>query len=112
MSITLTQILAAVLMLVIGIGLVVAYRKYLAANSERRMRAMLESVGLDPEIADMAGIETIMSEVRQRCSACNSESVCERWLASDKKSDNDFCPNAKVFEVFRKYRGDHPYVAG
>ncbi|MDH3374204.1 MAG: DUF6455 family protein [Gammaproteobacteria bacterium] len=112
MTITLTQLVAAMLMLGVGIALVFAYRRYLAVNSERRMRAMLESVGLDPEIADIAGIETIMSEVRQRCSACNSESVCERWLESDKKSDNDFCPNAKVFDVLRKYRGDHPYEAG
>lgn len=80
-------------------------------NSEQRMRTMLEAVGLDPKIADIGGIQTIMSEVRQRCSVCTAEDVCERWLKSDDKGDNDFCPNAKVFEVLREYRGDNPYVA-
>lgn len=106
MNISLTQIIAAMVMLGVGIALVFAYRAYLTANSERRMRAMLTAVGLDPEIASIGGIETIMSEVRQRCSACKSEHVCEQWLAGDVEGDNDFCPNAKVFEVFKKYKAD------
>jgi len=105
MNISLTQIIVAMVMLGVGIALVFAYRSYLAANSERRMRAMLEAVGLDPEIASIGGIETIMSEVRQRCRTCGSEDVCERWLASDEQSDNDFCPNKKVFDIFKKYKG-------
>jgi hypothetical protein len=105
MNITLTQFVAALVMVGVGIALVFAYRHYLATNSERRMQAMLESVGLDPEVASMEGIDTIMSEVRQRCSACNAESVCEQWLAGDKESENDFCPNARVFEIFKKYGG-------
>ena len=112
MNVTMTQFFAALVMLAVAIVMAVAYRKYLKANSERRMRAMLESVGLDPEIADIGGIETIMSEVRQRCTSCNAESVCEDWLNSDEKGDNDFCPNKRVFEILRKYRGDTPYAAG
>lgn len=111
MNITLTQFLAALVMLGVAVVLVVGYRKYLQANSERRMRAMLESVGLDPEIADIGGIETIMSEVRQRCASCNAETVCEQWLASEDKGENDFCPNKRVFEILKKYRGDTPYTA-
>ena len=106
MNFSLTQIIAAMAMLGVGIALVFAYRRYLAAQSERRMRSMLESVGLDPEIASIGGIETIMGEVRQRCSTCSSEDVCERWLAGDEEGDNAFCPNARVFEVFKKYHGD------
>lgn len=112
MTMTVTQFLAGLLMLGVAIALFFGYRRYLQMNSERRMRSMLEAVGLDPEIADIKGIETIMSEVRQRCSACNAESVCEHWLKSEDKGDNDFCPNSKVFKILRKYRGDSPYVAG
>jgi len=106
MDITLTQFLAALVMVSVGAVLVVAYRRYLAANSERRMQSMLEAVGLDPELASIGGVESIMAEVRQRCSTCNSESVCERWLAGAEEGDNDFCPNSRAFEIFRKYRRD------
>ncbi|MDH3747452.1 MAG: DUF6455 family protein [Gammaproteobacteria bacterium] len=105
MNFSLTQILTAMVMVGVGIALVFAYRKYLAASSERRMRAMLVSVGVDPEIASIGAIETIMTGVRQRCRACTSADVCERWLDGEIQGDNDFCPNAKVFEVFRRYRG-------
>lgn len=106
MNFSLTQIIAAMVMVGGGIALFFAYRRYLTAQSERRMRSMIESVGLDPEIASIGGIDTIMGEVRQRCRTCSSEDVCERWLAGDEEGDNAFCPNAKVFEVFKKYRGD------
>lgn len=106
MNFSLTQILAAIFIVAVTVALVFAYRRYLALNSERRMRAMLQSVGLDPEIVSIGGIETIMTEVRKRCRTCTSEIVCERWLDGEIQGDNDFCPNAKVFEVFRKYRGD------
>lgn len=112
MNMTVTQFLAGLLVTGVALALFFGYRRYLQMNSERRMRSMLEAVGLDPKIADIRGIKTIMSEVRQRCSACKSEDVCERWLRSADKGDSDFCPNAKVFEVLREYRGDNPYVAG
>ena len=80
-----------------------AYRRYLAMSSERRLQSMLEAVGLDPAVATDGDIPTIMKEVRQRCRNCNSESLCERWLAGEEEGDNAFCPNHKVFEVLRKY---------
>lgn len=103
MTVSFMQIIAAVAMMGAAVALVLGYRKYLAANSERRMRSMLESVGLDPAIAAGGEIPTIMKEVRQRCQSCGSEDVCERWLAGDKEDDNAFCPNAKVFEILGKY---------
>jgi len=105
MNMSLMQIIAAIAMLGVAAALFFGYRKYLAANSERRMQTMLESVGLDPAIASSDDIPTIMKEVRQRCQSCGSEDVCERWLAGDKESDNAFCPNAKVFEILAKYSG-------
>ncbi len=109
MSNSLTQILAAMAMAGAAIALVFAYRRYLAVNSERRMRAMLKSVGLDPEVASIGAtgdIDSIMTVVRLRCRTCSVEDVCERWLAGEVPGDNDFCPNAEVFAAFKTYRAD------
>jgi hypothetical protein len=105
MNVSLIQLIAAIVMAVVAITLFFGYRNYLAANSKRRMLAMLESVGLDPAIASSGDIKTIMSEVQKRCQSCASEDVCERWLKSDTKGDNDFCPNSKAFAILAKYSG-------
>ncbi len=102
MELRLIQVIAAIAMTAIVVALIVGLRRYLAANSERRMLTMLESVGLDPEIATSGEIPTIMKEVRQRCRSCATEAVCERWLRKNEEDDNSFCPNAKVFEVLKK----------
>ncbi len=106
MSIPLIQILVAVVMVGVAIALVFACRRYLAANSERRMLAMLLSAGLDPDVASNGDIDLIMSAVRRRCRTCASEDVCERWLKGEVRGDNDFCPNAKVFEALTIYHAD------
>ncbi len=103
MSVSLMQIVAAIAMLGVAAALTVAYKRYLATNSERRMRAMLESVGLDPALAASGEIPAIMNDVRKRCQTCSSEDVCERWLTTGKDNGNEFCPNSKVFEILRKY---------
>lgn len=97
------QIFSVSVMVVVTFVLIFAYRAYLAANSERRMLSMIDSIGLDPAIASSSDLEATMSEVRKRCRSCTSEDVCERWLTCNEKDDNDFCPNAKVFEVLQKY---------
>ena len=103
MNMSFTQFIAAVAMAGIVVFLVVAYRRYLAANSERRMRAMLNSVGLDPAIANHGDIGSIMDQVRQRCRSCASEAVCERWLAENERRGNHFCPNSRIFEALKKH---------
>ena len=103
MNMSLIQVIAALAMAGITVALVLSYRRYLANNSERRMRNMLESIGLDPEIAVSDEFPTIMKEVRQRCRHCATEDVCERWLKGNGEGDNSFCPNAKVFEVIKNY---------
>ncbi len=103
MDISPFQVMIGIAMLAAAAALVFAYRGYLAANSDRRMRTMLESVGLDPSIAESGEIPTIMKEVRQRCQSCGSEAVCERWLEGKGEGDNAFCPNSKVFEILKKY---------
>ena len=103
MNLSLIQIFSVIAMVVVTFVLIFAYRSYLDANSERRMLSMIESIGLDPAIASSSDLETIMSEVRQRCRSCTSEDVCERWLTCNEKGDNDFCPNANAFAVLKKH---------
>ena len=104
MDITLTQTIAAIAMVGLGLALIIGYRAYLARNSERRMRSMIESVGLDPDIASRGDLETIMGDARERCQACTAEDVCERWLRGEEEGDNAFCPNRRVFEILNKYK--------
>ena len=103
MDISFTQVVAAIIMIGVVLALVIAYRVYLVRNSERRMLSMLDSLGLDSDIASNDDLKTVMGEVRQRCRACTSEDVCERWLRGDEEGDNAFCPNARVFEILNKY---------
>lgn len=105
METSLTQIIAALTMVGVGLALVLAYRSYLARNSERRMRSMLDSLGLDADLAMSGDMATVMGEVRQRCRNCSSEDVCERWLKGEEGGDNAFCPNARVFEILNRYSG-------
>ena len=103
MDMSVVQGFIGIAMAGVAVLIVLGFRSYLANGSERRMRSMLESVGLDPAIAASNEMPTIMREVRQRCRTCNAEGVCERWLEGREKGSNDFCPNAKVFEALRRY---------
>ncbi len=103
MELSVMQAFIGIAMAGIAALIVYGFRSYLASSSERRMRSMLESVGLDPAIAYSNEIPTIMREVRQRCRTCRSEGVCERWLEGKETGGNDFCPNAKVFEILQKH---------
>jgi hypothetical protein len=103
MDYTFTQFISAIVMVLAVLALIFAWRSYQTANSSRRRLAMLETLGLDPAIDSSADLPTIMSDVRQRCEHCPSEDVCERWLRGEETGGNDFCPNARVFEILRKY---------
>ena len=105
MNMSLFQIIAAMFMVSATIALVVSFRKYKGAASERRMVSMLKRVGLDPAIASRGDNEAIMKEIRQRCRTCTAEDVCERWLADDEDGDNVFCPNAKVIDALQRTSG-------
>ena len=100
---SLIQMVGAILMVLVVGGLIVTWWNYQARNSERRRMSMLESLGLDPAIASGRDLPTIMNDVRQRCEHCQSEDMCERWLRGEVAGDNEFCPNARVFEILRKY---------
>ena len=86
----------------------------MSAASERRMISMLERVGLDPAIAaghesdtviDFA-IDVVMKAMRERCQACTAVDTCEQWLVDQEACDNDFCPNAAVFDELKEICGD------
>ena len=94
----------AIILVVVAIALVAWFLKYKAGTSERRMKEMLQRAGLDPEIATQVDSESIIREVRRRCRKCQSEGLCERWLAGKAEGNNDFCPNAQVFEALKSTR--------
>ena len=77
------------------------------------MVSMLEHVGLDAAIAERGdsdtivgfAIETAMKKIRQRCRACSTIDLCERWLAGNEDGDNGFCPNAGAFNELKMICG-------
>jgi hypothetical protein len=87
----------AIALVVIAALLVSLFLKYKAGASERRMRAMMRRAGLDPEIARYGDHEAIISAVRRQCRRCQSEDLCERWLAGEVSGENEFCPNRQIF---------------
>jgi hypothetical protein len=100
MNPTIFEIGAAAVMVAVSVALVVWIRRYMAAASERRMMSMMKRAGLDPEIGKHGDTEAIIKEVR--CRRCQSEDLCERWLAREEKGGNIFCPNARVFDMLTR----------
>ncbi len=95
------EIMVAVLMVAVSVILVMWVRRNMATASERRMKGMMKWIGLDPKIVTHGDTETIIKEARRRCSKCQNEDVCERWLLGRVKSDNNFYPNAEAFRILR-----------
>jgi len=102
MSNSFIQAFAAISMVGVAFILFLAIRGYMATASERRMRKMLERVGIDPIVVAGGDTAQIINEIRQRCRTCSTEAVCERWLAGKRQGGNDFCPNANVFATLRQ----------
>ena len=96
------EINIAIILVIAAAVLVALFLKYKARSSEKRMMLMLQCAGLDPEIANQADTETIIKEVRRRCRKCQSEDLCERWLAGVEDGSNIFCPNAEVFRELKR----------
>ncbi|HJO10705.1 MAG: hypothetical protein CMQ17_08140 [Gammaproteobacteria bacterium] len=94
-----------ILAILAGIVIAVALFSHMRSASAGRMTRMMERVGLDSKIATRTypqtlahpQTEAIMKQVRRRCRGCQSEGLCERWLAGAVKGDNSFCPNAETF---------------
>lgn len=98
-------IVIVMLMIVVACVFLVRFSRVKASSSERRMRDMLRMAGLDPDIVVHGTNEMIIREVRSRCSKCQSEGICDRWLAGKETGNNDFCPNAGVFQMLAEHAG-------
>ena len=105
MNPTLFEIGAAIVMVAVSIALIVWFSRTLAAASGRRMMRMLTLAGVDPEVARHGDTEAIMKDVRSRCLRCQSEALCDRWLAGTSEGENDFCPNAEIFRGLKRTTG-------
>jgi len=105
MNPTMFEIVVGTLMLVVGIGLIVWFARYLAAASGRRMMRMLTRAGVDPEVARRGDTDAIVRDLRSRCLRCGSEDLCDRWLAGKVEGDNTFCPNAQIFRSLTRAGG-------
>ena len=79
---------------------------HMNTDSENRFIEMLESAGIDPEIAVHGSAEAIIKEMRRRCGMCENVDLCDRWLAGKVvKGGTSFCLNAKtVRNLARKIR--------
>ena len=102
MNSTSYDLIIALIMVVTAVFLVAWFLRYKAVTSEKRMRGMLERCGLDPELIATGDTQAINREVRRQCRKCQTEAVCERWLAGAAAGDNSFCPNAHTFEILSK----------
>ena len=97
-----SEIIFALIMVMTAVFLVAWFLRYKAVASEQRMRGMLERCGLDTELIDSGDTQAIIREVRRRCRKCQTEDVCERWLAGAETGNNSFCPNAQTIEILTK----------
>lgn len=102
MDSTLYEIGVATLMLAVIVALIVWFFRSLASASEQRMMQMLARAGVDPEVARQGNVEAIMQDVRARCQKCQSEALCDRWLAGKAEGDDSFCPNAPIFRMLAR----------
>ncbi len=105
MNPTLFEIGAAIFMVAAGVALLVWFLRDTEAASERRMMQMLTRAGVDPEVARQGDTEAIIRDMRSRCSKCGAEDLCDRWLAGKAEGDNSFCPNARIFRMFKRTTG-------
>lgn len=94
---------AGLIVLAVAFAAAFAYRYFVRINAERRMRSMLEAVGIDPAIVDNGDLEQTITEMRARCERCTDKRHCERWLAGDEGGGNAFCPNRELFGMLRRY---------
>jgi hypothetical protein len=86
--------------LVVSAAVAVAwFLRYKVRASDRRLVGMLKHAGVNPAVAESNDAAAIIREIRRRCRRCQSEDVCQRWLAGGRVGSNDFCPNAQALEL-------------
>ena len=93
------EVAVAITLAIAAIALVAWFLYYKASGTERRMKGMMLRVGIDPEIVPEVDKKRVFKGIRRRCGKCQTEDICERWLANKIQGDNEFCPNAKIFDI-------------
>ena len=72
-------------------------------RAERRSTAMMDILGVDPEVAMMRG-QIPPEELRNialRCASCENGDDCERWMdnpAVEHEQAPSYCRNKELFE--------------
>ncbi len=98
---TLFETYAAIIMVVLAVGVIVWFKRSELASTVRRMHGMMTRVGLDPGLDEGgdAKATAVMKELRRRCGRCRREDFCDRWLAGEEMGENTFCRNASIFRM-------------
>jgi len=102
MNPTLFEIGLAIVMVAVSVALIVWFSRYMVAASGKRMMQMLTRAGVDPEVARHGDTEAIIQDMQRRCIRCQSEDLCDRWLAGKVEGDQSFCPNAQIFRTLTR----------
>jgi hypothetical protein len=102
MNPTLFEIGVAIVMVAVSVALIVWFSRYMVAASGKRMMQMLTRAGVDPEVARHGDTEAIIQDMQRRCIRCQSEDLCDRWLAGKVEGDQSFCPNAQIFRTLTR----------
>ncbi|HLF22373.1 MAG TPA: DUF6455 family protein [Burkholderiales bacterium] len=76
-------------------------------NAEVRAELMGRMMNrLDVDLGSVARevLGTRLRSVANHCRGCRQTDLCQRWLDGQETgcSYRDFCPNAQVFEIFRR----------
>jgi hypothetical protein len=108
MAPNLLQLIVGAAMAALALFLVWRLVEYKRAGSDRRLRAMMAWVHVDPALAAAEASKPLMKELRRRCRRCQSEGVCERWLAGELRGGNEFCPNAATLAEWARDAGAAP----
>jgi hypothetical protein len=103
MNPTLYEAGVAIALVITASALVAWFLYYKASGTRRRMQGMMMRVGIDPEFVSEDDKKTVIKGIRRRCRKCQTEDICERWLANKIQGGNEFCPNAKIFNIISKH---------
>ena len=72
----------------------------------RLMGAMMERVGVTPEMAACRG--RLYDAANRSCLWCGAHEECGKWIEQNPRAAHapDFCPNRQFFEASRRARCD------
>ncbi|NIP17327.1 MAG: hypothetical protein GWM87_03575 [Xanthomonadales bacterium] len=102
MTYTMTETIVAAVLVIVAFSLLAWFIRRKRAHTLFRMNSMLERAGVDPELIESADHAAIIKAIRRRCSRCQAEDVCDRWLAGRYEGSASFCPNEEVIAVLSK----------